>query len=283
MTVLLALGSSVVWGTSDFVAGLLSRRVSPWVVMVWSQLIGLLIMTVAVIVRGAGIAPGAWLGWAAAAAIAGSAGLGCFYSALASGTMGVVAPIASLGVAVPVLLGVIGGDVPSATAWVGMAAAIVGVVLASGPEIHGDAGPRPVLLASAAGVGFGLALYFLHRAARDSLLHALFGMRLTTVVVAVVIVLGWWLVRHPAGSALRPETTPAALLGLGVVGAADLGANALFAAASTTAMVSVASVLGSLYSVVTAGWARLILGERLRPIQLLGVALVVLGVVLIAL
>ncbi len=270
------------WGSSDFIAGLLSRRVSAWVVMVWSQVLGLIIMAATVVITGAGIAPGPWMGWAAAAAIAGSVGLGCFYSALASGTMGVVAPIASLGVAVPVILGVIGGDAPSVTAWVGMAAAIVGVVLASGPEIRGDAGPRPVLLASAAGGGFGLALYFLHRAARDSLIHALFGMRLTTIVIAAAIVLAWWVVRRPAWSTLRPETTPLALLGLGVVGAADLGANALFALASTTAMVSVASVLGSLYSVVTAVWARVILGERLRRVQLLGVALVVLGVVLIA-
>ena len=94
--------------------------------------------------------------------------------------MGVVAPIASLGVVVPVLLGVAAGEQPPASAWVGMLLAVVGVALASGPELTGDVSPRPVVLACVAAVGFGFALFCLDRGARESLLHTLWGMRLTS-------------------------------------------------------------------------------------------------------
>ena len=79
------------------------------------------------------------------------AGLVCFYTALSSGTMGVVAPIAALGVVVPIVLGVATGEQPSAWAWVGMLVAVVGVTLASGPELTGEVSARPVVLARVRG------------------------------------------------------------------------------------------------------------------------------------
>ena len=87
----------------------------------------------------------AWLPWAVGAGLSGLFGLVCFYTALSTGTMGVVAPIAGLGVVVPVVLGVVGGERPSTLAWVGMAVAVLGVTLASGPELASGLSPRPVL------------------------------------------------------------------------------------------------------------------------------------------
>jgi drug/metabolite transporter (DMT)-like permease len=69
---------------------------------------------------------------------------------------------------------------------------------------------------------------------------------------------------------------------LAVIGLGDVTANALFAVSSSRGLVSVASVLGSLYPVATVFWARLILGERLRRIQAIGVGLTLVGVVAIA-
>jgi len=270
----LALLSAIVWGTSDFVAGVLSRTLRPVVVVAWTQLSALVLLTAIVAVRGLpehGYA--GWSPWAVLAGVAGALGLLCFYSALSTGTMGVVAPIAAVGAGIPVLLGVLTGDQPSALAWWGIAVALVGVVLASGPELQAGLHVRPVLLACLAAVGFGVALFALDRGARVSLLHTLWGMRLASGVGYAVLAL---VARSLGGVAARQVPV------LVAVGIGDLAANALFGLASSMGMVSIAAVLGSLYPVATIILARFVLNERLRPVQIIGSTLALAGVVLIA-
>ena len=270
----LALASSLVWGTSDFFAGLASRRHPAVAIVGWTQGLALLVISVVVAFRWDTLTWSGWPPWAVAAGITGMTGLVCFYSALSAGTMGVVAPIAALGVVVPVVLGVATGDTPSPWAWIGMLVAIVGVTLASGPELSGDVSPRPVILAGCAALGFGLALFCLDRGARESTLLTLWGMRMTSVTILVVV----GLVFRSAGGVTARET-PALL----AIGCGDLVANGLFAYASSRGQVSIASVLGSLYPVVTIIWARILLDERLKRVQQVGVALAVGGAALTAL
>ena len=270
----LALLSAAVWGTSDFVAGVLSRTLRPVVVVAWSQLMALGLLTVIVAFRGLpeqGYA--GWWPWAMLAGVSGALGLLCFYVALSTGTMGVVAPIAAVGSGIPVLLGVLSGEQPSVVAWWGIAVAITGVVLASGPEMKEGLGARPVLLAVLAAVGFGVALFALDRGARVSLLHTLWGMRLTSGIGYAALALGARSLGRVAG-----RQVPV----LAAVGVGDLAANALFGLASSMGMVSIAAVLGSLYPVMTIMLARYVLHERLRTIQVLGSTLALGGVVLIA-
>lgn len=274
MVGLLALASSLVWGTSDFFAGLASKRRPAVAVVGWTQGLALLVVSVIVAFRWDTVAFEGWPLWSVAAGLAGMTGLICFYSALSSGTMGVVAPIAALGVVVPVVLGVASGEEPSPWAWVGMVVAIVGVTLASGPELSGGVSPRPVVLASVAAVAFGFALFCLDRGARDSALFTLWGMRLTSVSILVVVAL---LLRTTGGVTARE--VPALL----VIGCGDLAANFLFGIASSRGQVSVASVLGSLYPVVTTVLARVVIGERLRRVQQVGVVLAIVGAAVIAL
>ena len=274
MVSLLALASSLVWGTSDFFAGLASRRHPAVVVVGWTQGLALVVVSTIVLVRWQHFTLETWPLWSVAAGLAGMVGLVCFYSALSAGTMGVVAPIASLGVVVPVVLGVASGEAPSAWAWVGMLVAVIGVTLASGPELSGEVGPRPVLLASVAAVAFGLALFCLDRGARESALLTLWGMRLTSVSVLLVAAL----VVRSVGN-VRPREVP----GLLAIGCGDLAANFLFGIASSRGQVSIASVLGSLYPVATIILARIVIGERLRRIQQVGVVLALGGAVVIAL
>jgi drug/metabolite transporter (DMT)-like permease len=271
---LLALGSSVAWGTSDFFAGVASRRRPAVAVVGWTQGLALLTISVLVALRWETVTWDGWPLWALAAGLSGMTGLICFYSALSAGTMGVVAPIAALGVVVPVALGVASGETPSPWAWLGILIAIVGVTLASGPELSGEVSARPVVLAGAAALGFGLALFCLDRGARVSTLLTLWGMRVTSVTILVVVAL---LLRTAGGVTARE--LPALL----AIGCGDLAANALFAVASSRGQVSVASVLGSLYPVVTTVLARVVLKERLRRVQQVGVALAVGGAAVIAL
>ncbi|MBK7274675.1 MAG: DMT family transporter [Actinomycetales bacterium] len=274
MPALLALLSAAVWGASDFAAGVISRTLRPVVVVAWSQSMALVLLTAIVAFRGLpeqGFA--GWFPWAMLAGVSGAMGLLCFYAALSTGTMGVVAPIAAVGSGIPVLLGVLSGEKPSALAWWGIAVAIAGVVLASGPEMKEGLGARPVLLACLAAVGFGVALFALDRGARVSLLHTLWGMRLTSAIGYAALALA---ARSLGGVARRHVPVLAA------VGAGDLAANALFGMASSMGMVSVAAVLGSLYPVMTILLARYFLNERLRRIQVIGSTLALCGVVLIA-
>jgi drug/metabolite transporter (DMT)-like permease len=276
MLPLLALASSAVWGTSDFFAGLKARTMAPPAVVAVTQGAALVALSAILLVRDTGFSPsfsGNGPLWSIAAGVAGATGLVCFYTALASGTMGVVAPISSLGALVPVFLGLLTGEEPSVTAWVGMAVAVAGAALASGPELTGALPARPVLLAAVAAAFFGMALFCLDRGARFALLETLWTMRLTSVALFVVA----GLVARSVGGT-RVHDLPA----LTVIGLGDVSANALFAFSSSRGMVSVASVLGSLYPVATVFWARLVLGERLRRIQAVGVVMTLVGVVAIA-
>lgn len=273
MLALLALGSSLVWGTSDFFGGLASKRHPAVAIVGWTQALGLLSISAIVLARLESQSWSGWPPWAAAAGICGMVGLVAFYGALSTGTMGVVAPIAALGVIVPVSLGVASGETPSAWAWVGMVIAIVGVTLASGPEVSGAVSARPVALAVVAALCFGLALFCLDRGARVSTLMTLWGMRVTSVSILVVVAL----VKGNAGG-VRAREVP----GLWLIGIGDLIANALFGLASSQGQVSVAAVLGSLYPVVTAVLAWIVVHERMRAVQYLGSVLAVIGAAVIA-
>ncbi len=279
MAALLALVSSLWWGSADFLGGTLSRRRRATVVVGVSQSAGLLLALVLAAAVGAFGDDRGYLPWALLSGVAGVVGLVCFYAALAAGTMGVVSPIAALGVVVPVVVGLAGGDRPDPAQLVGIVVAIVGVVLASGPELSGRAGARPVLLAAVAAVGFGVALLAIAKGSASSTYMTLVTMRVTSVTllgVALVIALVRGLDRADV-------TIPPPELGLiALVGVGDLGANLTFGLASRRADIAVVAVLGSLYPVVTVLLARVFHHERLGRLQTAGVALALAGVALIA-
>jgi drug/metabolite transporter (DMT)-like permease len=211
-----------------------------------------------------------------AAGVAGAAALGALYRALAIGTMGVVAPISATGVALPVVVGVATGDQLSAVVSAGLALAVVGVLLAS-REGNGDAGRASagrtsIALALAAALGFGAYFVLADVAADESVLWLLLLARLTVVPFLAALVLA-----RPAP--VRPARGDAALLG--VAATLDVSATGLFALATTKGALSVVAVVGALYPVATVLLARVLLRERLAPVQLAGVAAAFAGVALI--
>lgn len=269
----LALAASAAWGTSDFLGGLKARVLPVLAVMALSQPFGLAALGIAVAVRGTP-PDGPEVAWACLSALLGTVGLAAFYRGLAAGAMSVVAPIAAVAAAIPVAWGVSTGDRPDGLQAIGIVLALGGGVGAS-LERHAE-GTRV-----AAGVGWALVAmlgfggYFvpLHAAAAHDWLWPAFLFRCTSVplVWAAALVL-----RTPLRAG-RPH-----LPGLVAIGLLDTGANALFAAAAAShALLSVASVLGSLYPVVTVLLARFLLGERVQRTQDAGVALALAGVVLI--
>ena len=277
MPALLALLASLLWGTADFLGGTAARRLPTASVVGVSQLVALLGLVPVAVAAGALDEPRSYVLPGVAAGVVGPLALAAFYRALSVGTMGVVAPVAALGVVVPVVAGLAGGEAPSALQLAGIVAAVVGVVLASGPELKGG-GAKPLVLAGLAAVGFGTVFLLLAEGSSSGSLGAvvmtLLAMRLTTVLLLGLVLLA------SRGYALRVRR--ADLPVLVVIGTFDVGANAAFALASQGDLLSVTAVLASLYPVVTVLLARQVHGERLVGPQLPGVALALVGVVLLA-
>jgi len=286
MTALLALTGSLLWGLADFGGGLLTRRLPALLVVVASQTAAAALLLPAALVTGAAQDAGPRLLCAVGAGLLGPAALFCYYRALAIGPMGVVSPLATVGVVVPAGLGLLLGERPGAAQAAGIAVAMAGVALAGGPEVRGTAvGRRAVLLALAAAFGFGTVMALIAEASEGGgLLLALCVQRVLNVAVGGTALL-LAARRDPAAAlpaeglwtALRPQ-----LPALAAVGIADVAANGTYALAARGGQVSVAAVLASLYPVATALLARGLLQERLRPVQTVGAGLALVGTVLLA-
>ena len=278
---LLALLASLLWGTADFLGGTATRRLPVASVLGASQLVALLALLPVALAVGALDEPRDYLLPGLAAGACGMVALAAFYRALSLGTMGVVAPIAALGVVVPVAAGLVSGESPSALQLTGILVAIIGVVLASGPELSGRAGALPVLLAGVAALGFGAVFVLIAEGTESgstgSVVMLLLTMRLVSVVVLTLLLLATARSRGIETGVRRGD-----LPMLVTIGVFDAGANAAFAVASQSDLISVTAVLASLYPVVTVLLARQVHAERLVGIQLVGVTLALAGVVLLA-
>jgi drug/metabolite transporter (DMT)-like permease len=270
----LALVASVAWGLADFLGGAYSRRLPTSLVMVRSQVAGLVAIG-AVLAFGGWRAPGPYLWWGVAASAFGTLAGAFFYRALALGTMSVVAPIAGTGLVVPVVVGLVRGERPSAVALAGIVLAALGVVLASGPELRAVGVQRTsVVYAVLAACGFGGALALIPRAGPDRWAMTTAALTAFSFVVTLLFVA----VTRPRAPALGVRDR----LGVLAIGALNVVALGLYAYASTRGLVAVVGVLASLYPVVTVILAQALYAERLRGIQLTGVVAAFGGVVCLA-
>jgi len=271
LAVVLALASSVAWGSADFSGGLLSRRLPTIAVTVISQAAGFAALLVALAIHGGALDSRSFaIGLAAGAG--GGVGLAAFYRALAVGTMSIVSPIVACGAVVPFAISLATGERPSTLALAGALVALAGAVLASVEERRAAAKERgrAIVLAAAAAVALGCFTYFLGLGSREgSGLSTLVGARIGSLTLLLVLTAA-------LGATLRvgrPNVLPVAAVGL-----CDVGANVLFALASTHGLLAIVSVLGSLYPVTTVVLAHLVLRERLTAVQLAGVVVALAGI-----
>jgi drug/metabolite transporter (DMT)-like permease len=273
LAVALALGASATWGLADFFGPLKGRALGPLRVLVWAQLGGLTAIATIVAIRGEGPADDAAL-LAVPAAVSGTLGLYAYYQGMRVGAMSIVAPIAGVSAIVPVAVGLASGDRPSAWQGAGIACALTGVFLASR-----DPGRTERRLAAGVGLALFAALGFggyfppMHAAGDADFWWAALLFRITSTSVILTTAL----IRRPP-LVVKGLDLPLILL----VGVGDMAGNLLFAAASAQGLVSIVSVLASLYPIVTVLLARIVLGERVARSQEAGVALTLTGVALIA-
>jgi drug/metabolite transporter (DMT)-like permease len=268
----LALGASLSWGLADFFGPLKGRTLGALRVLVYVQLGGLVAIALVVAIRGKGPAGAATL-LAIPAAISGTLGLYAYYRAIAVGAISIVAPIAGISAAIPVAVGIASGDRPSAWQWAGIATSLAGVFLASREKDGGRGVAAGVGLALLAAIGFGSYFPQMHAAGNADFWWAslIFRVTSTSVILAVVAI------RRPALGVTALQVPILALIGIG-----DMLGNLFFAAASTSGLVSITSVLASLYPIVTVAMARIVLKERVSRSQEAGVVLTLTGVALIS-
>jgi drug/metabolite transporter (DMT)-like permease len=276
VTVLLSLLAAAAYGLGDFNGGIFSKRGGPWAVSFVTQLSGAALIFVVVLVDGGDPGRGD-LAWAVLAGLGNGFGTAFLYRGLASGRMGVVAPVSGLGaVLVPVAVGVGTGERPDVPVWAGVVLALPAIWLVSREPAHSlDAAPPGSGLMDGvlAGLGFGILFAALAQIPAEAgfLPLALNQLLAGGVVVAVAMT-------------LRQDWVPRSRWALGGLISGALGATAtgLFQVASHHGYLSVAAVITSLYPAFTVLLAALVLRERVHGAQGLGLALCAVSVALVA-
>jgi drug/metabolite transporter (DMT)-like permease len=186
--------------------------------------------------------------------------------------MSIVSPVVACGAVVPFAISIATGERPSGLAAAGAVIALTGAVLASTEERRA-AEPnraRAIVFAVLAAVALGLFTYFLGLGSREgSGLSTLVGARIGSLAILLALAAG-------TRSSLRVGRRW--LLPIAAVGLCDVAANALFALASGHGLLSLVSVLGSLFPVMTVLLAYAILHERLTRVQVAGISIALVGV-----
>ncbi|MGI3783970.1 MAG: EamA family transporter [Janthinobacterium lividum] len=284
--VVLAGFSGLVWGVGDFAGGKATQRAGALPVVWLSKLASLPLLALYLALTPAPLDVGS-LAWGSLAGVFGAVGVVVFYRALSTGAMTVVAPVTSVTSAViPVVVGLAGGERPGALSLIGVTCALVAIALAS------LAPPRPGqvpavdgrLVGLAVGAGVGFALFFVFLARGDVAAGGDAGLwPVASAQVAALVLTGLLIVaarRRPGATGTRwPHGRP--LGWTAVAGPFDMSANALFLVATRYGDLSLVAPLAALYPVTTVLLALAVDGERLRPLQVVGLVLALAALLLV--
>jgi drug/metabolite transporter (DMT)-like permease len=280
MVILLGLTAAALYGSGDFLGGLATRRAHVLTVLLLVETAGA-IVALAIAAASPGPASLAGLAWGASAGVVGGLGLIVFYVGLAAGPMSVVAPVSGLvSTVLPVAVALAEGERPGPGVYAGALLCLVAIVLASsagGEALARQPGRlgRAIAYGTVSGVSFGLFFLLIRNGGQSGALWPVAAGRIgeLAAVLAAVAVL------RPG---LRPGSggwIPLMAAGAGVI---DAVANICYVAATRTGAFGLAVVLASLYPGVTVLLARVVLGERLRWVQRLGLGLAAIGILLVA-
>ena len=275
MTVLLGLLAALLYGVGDFAGGIASRRFGAITVLLWSYPVGAVLMT-AMLPLFPGAVTAKTVVYGVLGGAAGLVGVVLMYGLMTVAPINVISPVtAVLAAIVPVTIGVGLGERPRVTAWLGILLGLGAVALVTrsdDSQPHGRLGPRILALAGLAGIGFGLYFVLLARAGNDSGLWPLVVSRISSAALIVPLA--------RARSAIAPIGGRTAWVVL-LAGVCDALANLFFLLASRHGLLSLASVLTSLYPAATVVLAVWVLHERANVVQRLGLGLATAAVVLI--
>ncbi len=281
LNVALAVLSGLIWGVGDFAGGKATQRVAVLSVVWFSKLASLPLLAIYLAAVYVPMTPTS-LAWGGLAGVAGLVGLVLFYRALSAGAMTIVAPVTGVtSAAIPVVVGLVGGERPAGFQLLGVGCALLAIALVSiAPQ---PPGPRALvswrLVAAALGAGISFALFFIlidvagDAAGGSAGLWPIAGSQLSSLIIGGLLLM----LARPGG---RPRG--AALGWTMVAGPCDMTANALFLLSTRGGDLSVVAPLAALYPVTTVILALIIDHERLRGIQVAGLAFAVAALVLVS-
>ena len=281
LNVALAVLSGLIWGVGDFAGGKASQGAAAMPVVWVSKLVSLPLLAIFLVAMYVPVTA-IGLAWGALAGVAGLVGLVLFYRALSAGAMTVVAPVTGVtSAAIPVVAGLIWGERPSGARLLGVGCALLAIALVSiAPHPPGRrqvVNWRLIAVALGSGVGFGLFFVLLavagNAAGGSAGMWPIAGSQLSALIIGGLLVLmarsGPW----PRRAALRFTL---------LAGPCDMTANALFLLATRGGDLSIVAPLAALYPVTTVILALLVDHERLRGIQVAGLAFAVAALVLVS-
>jgi drug/metabolite transporter (DMT)-like permease len=276
MALILASLSAVFYGTADFLGGLAARRATALASTVWAQAVGFGLVLLALPLFPAPFPSAANALWGAGAGLTGGLGVALLYYGFAVGRVSVIAPVTAVcSISIPVVVGMGLGERPGPLALAGIGVAIASVGLISryqDPRGTARRGDRSLVIGLACGVVIGGFFVCLARAGNASGLWPLLIARAaSTVALAAAAVV-----------AKAPLTLPRSVLPVVIsCGALDMLANALYLIAVREGPLGLVATLASLYPASTVLLARVVLRERLQPVQSVGLACAGAAIVLI--
>lgn len=267
-----SLGAVFAWGTSDFLGGYAARRASAFPLTAIAHASGLLLMAGMGFATQSPFPSKTAVAWALLAGLSGGGALAVFYRALATGRMGLTAPVAAvLGAVIPTAFGMFSEGLPRALQIAGFAVAAAGIWLISRPEDHSR--PEGIGMAALAGIGFAGYYLCTKQAGDGSAFWIASVTKASSFVLTGIIVL----VSASARQIDRRGT------GLGILaGCLDVTGSVLFIRASQTGRLDAAVVLSSLYPAITVLLARVILKEHFTRWKALGMLAALMAVPMIA-
>jgi len=263
--------SALSFGAGDFAGAFAARRAGALIVVAGAHLTGLVALVIGLLVLRPPVPDLGPALTGVAAGVAGAGGLAALYRGMSLGSMGIVTSLSGAGsLAIPLIAGVVLGASIAPLQLAGVACT-AGAAAAAGGASRDEVGRRALLLAAAAAIGFGTWYVLLDLAARGGdPLWALVFSRATSATLTAAVAFG------------RMDRARFPFRIVVAAGLLDVGGNAFYVVAREEIPIGLAAALSGLYPIVTMVLARFVLGERLPRLGQLGVALALLGIVLIS-
>jgi drug/metabolite transporter (DMT)-like permease len=273
-SIIFGLLSAASWGAGDFSGGFASKKTSVYLVVLISQFVGFLFLLAFAWITISPIPSAVVLFIGGLAGLSGTFGLLGLYHGLATGQMGVVAPVTAVIASIlPVIVSIYSEGKPHNLQLLGFLFALIGVWFLSRGNDHSRVQIGSLKISVSAGVGFGLFFILIDRVSSESILWPLIAARIASVFL-------FWIIAKVRYLKLVPPKNRLFIIALS--GFFDAGGNVFYAMATRVGRLDIAAVLSSLYPAVTVLLAWLILKERLGRQQWLGVCSVVIALILIS-
>jgi len=271
---ILALTAAFSWGSGDFIGGFASRRLSHYPALFLSSIGSLTILFLTAVLMGESTPSWSNLMYVVPAGVIGALGMGALFKGLSLGNPAIVAPIAGVIQAVlPLLVGMVDQGIPGWTKLLGFGLGLVGIWLVTRVKTEQVQRSRvSIILAVAAGLGFGSFLVLITRMDTQDIYFPLAAAKFAALITVFI------LIKLTKQSVPRITRMPITL----VSGVLDAGGNVFYLIANQFTRLDIVAVLSSFYPAITVLLSYFILKDKILRTQWIGVIVCVSAIILIS-